>query len=353
MFAFFRHGIWLILFPFLFIVFTTELLFAYHWVYDPASRACVTYMPLRQQQQQQAPTAAAAAAAGAAAKGEEKGASPPVQEGDGEDEEGGGNGGGDCGGEEDGAGPVDKEDEAAAAVRAELIVIDDSSSDSLRLAARGQGGEQKGGGGGGGKAVPVLERPPREELGLEALDLPVVGPELDLEAVLGCVDWMGACVGRGQVVYTIIISIDNKTSYSYVRCHATGTRSTSSSCGAWPRRGCTRRRSSPWCCPPFLPHKTRRTPPRRPPSPHPARPQEAVAAGGCPLSFSNNMPSGLALGLARPPPRPPPVALHPSSPPATAAAAALPAAGGAAVAPSRRPPGVCTTSRRGSGPRQR
>lgn len=173
------------------------MLFAYHWVYCPAARACVTYLPLRQQQEK--PTTAAAAAAASAAQpamGEEKGASSPVQEGEEEEGEGGGNGNGNEEGE-DAPGPVDKEEEAAAAVRAELIVIDDSSSDrSLVAPPLGQQEEEGRAGGDGGGRVPVFERPPREEVGLEALDLPVVGPGVDLEAVLGCVGADG-CVGVG------------------------------------------------------------------------------------------------------------------------------------------------------------
>jgi hypothetical protein len=85
------------------------------------------------------------------------------------------------GGLRDEAGAVEKEEEAAAAMRAEeadgIIVIDDDDEEE----------EEQERGKGQGPRVPVLSRAPREEVGLEGLDLPIVEPGTDLAAILGCV----------------------------------------------------------------------------------------------------------------------------------------------------------------------
>ncbi len=140
-----------------------ELLFAYHLCYDPHSGRCVPYLPLRY-----------ANAQGQQGKNGREGAAPEG-EGEGEQVKGG----------EAPTGSVEKEeDEAAVAAAAGVIVIDDDDEEEEEKGqwqGKGARRQQR------GPAVPVLSRPPREEWGLEALDLPLVEPGTDLAAVLGCV----------------------------------------------------------------------------------------------------------------------------------------------------------------------
>lgn len=123
---------------------------------------------------------------------------------------------------------------AAAAAAETVIVIDDDEEQETEKDS----------------GAPVLSRPPKEEQGLEVLDLPVVEPGTDLAGILGCVRvlnwtmggrWMPVCKARAGVSRGGMSDEASITSQHNTK----GSTSTTRTRAGWRKDGCTLRPSGP------------------------------------------------------------------------------------------------------------